>query len=165
MWSICWYSSLNRRFGTHQYSIMMSMIRTLDLHYLIATNMCACQANGIHRRFWSRITETHLLDWRKPSHHLFCQVHHIGRGQRIETAFAKLFTQSLYQNRVRVTNEQTSKSEMKIDILIPIDIPNTATNSAIHEKWRSEEHTSELQSHLNLVCRLLLEKKKNKKII
>src|SRR5260370_14200200 len=28
---------------------------------------------------------------------------------------------------------------------------------------RSEEHTSELQSHLNLVCRLLLEKKKNKK--
>src|SRR5260370_2803999 len=25
---------------------------------------------------------------------------------------------------------------------------------------RSEEHTSELQSHLNIVCRLLLEKKK-----
>src|SRR5580698_11550721 len=30
---------------------------------------------------------------------------------------------------------------------------------------RSEEHTSELQSHVNLVCRLLLEKKKNKKHI
>src|SRR5690242_21187890 len=29
--------------------------------------------------------------------------------------------------------------------------------------WRSEEHTSELQSHVNLVCRLLLEKKNNKK--
>src|SRR5260370_26069032 len=28
-------------------------------------------------------------------------------------------------------------------------------------KVRSEEHTSELQSHLNLVCRLLLEKKKH----
>src|SRR6266571_3617151 len=28
---------------------------------------------------------------------------------------------------------------------------------------RSEEHTSELQSHVNLVCRLLLEKKKNDK--
>src|SRR5438132_8673491 len=27
---------------------------------------------------------------------------------------------------------------------------------------RSEEHTSELQSHSDLVCRLLLEKKKNK---
>src|SRR5690242_20871727 len=26
---------------------------------------------------------------------------------------------------------------------------------------RSEEHTSELQSHVNLVCRLLLEKKKD----
>src|SRR5260370_18821819 len=29
--------------------------------------------------------------------------------------------------------------------------------------FRSEEHTSELQSHLNLVCRLLLEKKKRQK--
>src|SRR5260370_23775984 len=31
------------------------------------------------------------------------------------------------------------------------------------EEVRSEEHTSELQSHLNLVCRLLLEKKKTKR--
>src|SRR2546426_6762403 len=30
---------------------------------------------------------------------------------------------------------------------------------------RSEEHTSELQSPCNLVCRLLLEKKKNTKLI
>src|SRR5260370_27246737 len=30
----------------------------------------------------------------------------------------------------------------------------------IKDQYRSEEHTSELQSHLNLVCRLLLEKKK-----
>src|SRR5260370_14157296 len=30
----------------------------------------------------------------------------------------------------------------------------------VPEPKRSEEHTSELQSHLNLVCRLLLEKKK-----
>src|SRR5260221_2101536 len=29
-------------------------------------------------------------------------------------------------------------------------------------KQRSEEHTSELQSHSDLVCRLLLEKKKNR---
>src|SRR5690242_21483997 len=32
-------------------------------------------------------------------------------------------------------------------------------------RTRSEEHTSELQSHVNLVCRLLLEKKKKKKTI
>src|SRR5438105_12305612 len=29
--------------------------------------------------------------------------------------------------------------------------------------WRSEEHTSELQSRVDLVCRLLLEKKKKKR--
>src|SRR5260370_14468375 len=33
-------------------------------------------------------------------------------------------------------------------------------NGKTGAKHRSEEHTSELQSHLNLVCRLLLEKKK-----
>src|SRR5689334_24172726 len=30
------------------------------------------------------------------------------------------------------------------------------------DQWRSEEHTSELQSQFHLVCRLLLEKKKKK---
>src|SRR5260370_28604202 len=34
-----------------------------------------------------------------------------------------------------------------------------AAHSAVAAGHRSEEHTSELQSHLNLVCRLLLEKK------
>src|SRR5260370_32159314 len=36
------------------------------------------------------------------------------------------------------------------------------SNGTTHHPSRSEEHTSELQSHLNLVCRLLLEKKKIK---
>src|SRR5690606_39755770 len=36
------------------------------------------------------------------------------------------------------------------------------TGSAVNEPvWRSEEHTSELQSRENLVCRLLLEKNKS----
>src|SRR5205085_9959195 len=38
--------------------------------------------------------------------------------------------------------------------------PMTGTSA----RARSEEHTSELQSQSNLVCRLLLEKKKKKKI-
>src|SRR2546426_8473441 len=38
---------------------------------------------------------------------------------------------------------------------------HTATSDATPQPvWRSEEHTSELQSPCNLVCRLLLEKKK-----
>src|SRR5260370_4875827 len=37
------------------------------------------------------------------------------------------------------------------------EIPPQPSDRAVA---RSEEHTSELQSHLNLVCRLLLEKKK-----
>src|SRR5690242_21785173 len=40
--------------------------------------------------------------------------------------------------------------------------PNAAMFCCTHSRAasRSEEHTSELQSHVNLVCRLLLEKKK-----
>src|SRR5438034_7988068 len=34
-------------------------------------------------------------------------------------------------------------------------------NCSCNSRARSEEHTSELQSHSDLVCRLLLEKKKN----
>src|SRR5260370_6156012 len=38
---------------------------------------------------------------------------------------------------------------------------NLIQSSARLDARRSEEHTSELQSHLNLVCRLLLEKKEH----
>src|SRR5438034_11358664 len=40
---------------------------------------------------------------------------------------------------------------------------DAAENPRFIETVRSEEHTSELQSHSDLVCRLLLEKKKKKK--
>src|SRR5256885_3838389 len=39
-----------------------------------------------------------------------------------------------------------------------------AYNAFISQQARSEEHTSELQSPCNLVCRLLLEKKKKKRV-
>src|SRR5205085_7838157 len=41
---------------------------------------------------------------------------------------------------------------------------NTGLTPEIVRDSRSEEHTSELQSQSNLVCRLLLEKKKKKKL-
>src|SRR2546430_11175522 len=50
------------------------------------------------------------------------------------------------------------RSELPEDVppdLAPLD------EEVDHAQWRSEEHTSELQSQSNLVCRLLLEKKKN----
>ena len=45
---------------------------------------------------------------------------------------------------------------------------NAQNRTSLEENWtayfnRSEEHTSELQSLVNLVCRLLLEKKKKQK--
>src|SRR5688572_32071813 len=42
----------------------------------------------------------------------------------------------------------------------PIRMGEAALNALLPKRLRSEEHTSELQSQSNLVCRLLLEKKK-----
>src|SRR5690625_6663014 len=55
------------------------------------------------------------------------------------------------------------KDKTAIDELI--EVLNTDVRPAIRgtAAWRSEEHTSELQSRGHLVCRLLLEKKKKKK--
>src|SRR5256885_8423908 len=50
-------------------------------------------------------------------------------------------------------------------VFAPAGVPELAIRAghipgAVNVPWRSEEHTSELQSPCNLVCRLLLEKKK-----
>src|SRR5438034_6565191 len=54
--------------------------------------------------------------------------------------------------------------------LFPLGFPSdcvpamcASMNQSLKKTSRSEEHTSELQSHSDLVCRLLLEKKKKKK--
>src|SRR5260370_28289623 len=49
----------------------------------------------------------------------------------------------------------------EVKTLDSLDLPAEGRKS-VSAAERSEEHTSELQSHLNLVCRLLLEKKKKK---
>src|SRR5699024_11278553 len=53
----------------------------------------------------------------------------------------------------------TSASPLEIAALRLGRVPLAARNGAVA---RSEEHTSELQSRFDLVCRLLLEKKKGK---
>src|SRR2546427_2378888 len=51
----------------------------------------------------------------------------------------------------------------QVMFLQPIHVGELVTFLASVNHTRSEEHTSELQSQSNLVCRLLLEKKKKKK--
>src|SRR5438034_9870381 len=66
-------------------------------------------------------------------------------------------------------------SDLEIVRLVPEDIDREAAGIDLHpdvddlpqelvdRRHRSEEHTSELQSHSDLVCRLLLEKKKTRR--
>src|SRR3989449_4270781 len=81
-----------------------------------------------------------------------------GRGKRaIEDHFDAAFELEYYLN-----------DRGKVEELAQIKtISELASVSYVRQKEivliRSEEHTSELQSRLHLVCRLLLEKKKKKK--
>src|SRR2546422_10255330 len=70
-----------------------------------------------------------------------------------DTATTEIYTLSLHDAlpiSVRVPPEVLAPSRRALPPRATID-------------WRSEEHTSELQSRLHLVCRLLLEKKKKTK--
>src|SRR5260370_5292826 len=66
---------------------------------------------------------------------------------------------TLFRSR-RARSRQTRAVRETRGVRLP---PDARRRRARVWRKRSEEHTSELQSHLNLVCRLLLEKKKKKK--
>src|SRR5437016_7007416 len=67
---------------------------------------------------------------------------------------------SLRQSRIYA--KDCEECETKEGMLDRIDVEIELTGPLSTEQHRSEEHTSELQSLTNLVCRLLLEKKKKK---
>ena len=60
-----------------------------------------------------------------------------------------------------IINGDSMQVYKKLDIGSAKPTENEKEN-IVHHLFRSEEHTSELQSRPHLVCRLLLEKKKNK---
>src|SRR3989475_2895023 len=71
-------------------------------------------------------------------------------------------TYSGYEHKVKAALEERIRSLGKPDLFGEILVPSEKVVELVKgkKKTRSEEHTSELQSQSNLVCRLLLEKKK-----
>src|SRR2546430_4874464 len=70
-----------------------------------------------------------------------------------KTGFKKFVRESL-----EVQVDVTSRADAALEVGAVSQTVEVTTEAPI---LRSEEHTSELQSQSNLVCRLLLEKKKN----
>src|SRR5438270_7807716 len=82
---------------------------------------------------------------------------------------AKIVKRIRGEARLTEANIQDALREVRValleaDVALPVvkQFIESVRASALGEE-RSEEHTSELQSQSNLVCRLLLEKKKKKK--
>src|SRR5260370_9014547 len=82
---------------------------------------------------------------------------HNDRAQRQRGGFGQYALQRFTQAGGRGAGREL------FGLLNPLGLAAKLVNAyleTVAETFRSEEHTSELQSHLNLVCRLLLEKKK-----
>src|SRR2546430_11392754 len=77
-----------------------------------------------------------------------------------DTATTEIYTLSLHDalpiSRADRIRDRVDRGERRVA---------RARGEAVDRKTRSEEHTSELQSQSNIVCRLLLEKKKNKNLV
>src|SRR2546426_2413167 len=70
--------------------------------------------------------------------------------------------------KIRCFKRSLTNTLPQIQLSGPLDrciSPNCLIGASVASSERSEEHTSELQSPCNLVCRLLLEKKKKKNTI
>src|SRR5437588_3211773 len=76
-----------------------------------------------------------------------------------DTATTEIYTLSLH-DALPISSLIPEASRMHMENILLAALGNESPTSN-----RSEEHTSELQSHSDLVCRLLLEKKKNKQKI
>src|SRR5256885_2539717 len=77
-----------------------------------------------------------------------------------DTATTEIYTLSLH-DALPISWTWICRSFSRKETACRFPWPCTTTRARLG-KLRSEEHTSELQSPCNLVCRLLLEKKKNK---
>src|SRR5688572_31785594 len=67
---------------------------------------------------------------------------------------------TLFRSLVRVVRERVVAHRDLGEDLVLDQVGDLLDHAALAALLRSEEHTSELQSQSNLVCRLLLEKKK-----
>src|SRR5438093_2799536 len=76
-----------------------------------------------------------------------------------DTATTQIYTLSLH-DALPIYHRQANPAALRLRREIQIEDPLQVLRRNA-DAGRSEEHTSELQSLTNLVCRLLLEKKKN----
>src|SRR2546425_5112113 len=70
---------------------------------------------------------------------------------------------TLFRSPTRSGSEMRNAADPPRNTAAPSAMRSPAPTTASSTRVRSEEHTSELQSLAYLVCRLLLEKKKNSK--
>src|SRR5260370_23921755 len=73
------------------------------------------------------------------------------------------YTTLFRSRRLQNVDQPLVRAHFKLFARLLVHVRRPQDRPAVDSgRQRSEEHTSELQSHLNIVCRLLLEKKKNK---
>src|SRR5688572_19548515 len=132
--------------------------------FLKASAVSAATAAGTAPA-WAQGTRLHYLQW---SHFIPAadvvfeeQAKEFAKQAGVDVAIERI-NQNDLQARITAAIQSGAGADI---VTVPNNYPQLYENalvdvSDVAEEVRSEEHTSELQSQSNLVCRLLLEKKK-----
>src|SRR5437016_10411051 len=134
----------------------------------------------IAARWWEDLRERHLVTTNGSQHHTCHQMRSVSRraacsvsslrsaNRRVSAAGRAIRTTSYRIPRCSAPESPTSREARaasrtrrlaRLRSTAPLSCRLTVTPTLVSGPLRSEEHTSELQSLTNLVCRLLLEKK------
>ena len=131
-------------------------------------------------QFYNTLIPYKILDYTGIEYNVCKDYNHISRYKGLRQVahnpdsstdrFVTLEIPNVFRSNVEVQYYDVKTFEENRLDLIAEEFLGSATYSwviaymnNIEDGFRSEEHTSELQSRFDLVCRLLLEKKKNKK--
>src|SRR5438445_8445990 len=95
--------------------------------------------------------------WGDRSERIRCSAASPGRRRR-SSRLSRWSDTSLHQSGAAISDHQDSKRRISAPEVRPAG--SAPSLGILMIRYRSEEHTSELQSRQYLVCRLLLEKKK-----
>src|SRR5574337_1737342 len=109
--------------------------------------------------FYPRDAEAHVVGWLGPGYRYMAQEGN-DLGERMENAFSRVFSEGFRRVVLIGSDIPDLPASFVRAAFAELRTHDVVLGPAQDGGYRSEEHTSELQSPLNLVCRLLLEKQK-----
>ena len=119
-----WYAE-RRHAGSrlHQQRIGVAVITALEFHDVLASGICARQADGRHCGFGTGTHEAHHLDGRKRLGHEFCQFSFCRSGSSEAGAVLGCALHRLHYLGIGMAKDHWPPGAYVIDVFVPVGVP------------------------------------------